>query len=396
MEKEQKKAPDKIWNKEFTSIFLASCVFYLGLNTMMTMIPKFASTMTDAATLVGLVSSAFAVSALVLKVVAGPATDTFSKKKVIIFASILMAGAFFGYSISNSVQMLILFRLLQGTAQAFTAIALLALASDYLPKSKMTSGIGIFSLGQTACQALAPAFGLKLANTIGYHAMCAVCGGLVLVAVAMIATLKDDFVKTKKFRITLKGIAVKEALVPAFIMGLLIMTYSMVSSYLLIYAEKQGVDGISSFFTINACVMLISRPTIGKMAEKHGTIKVMIPALVLFALTYFMISGATKLWVYILAAIIMGVSYGACQPLIQALCIKTVGPERRGGASNTNYIGYDMGNMLGPIIAGSLVDRFDYDFTWKMATVPVLVAIVVLLLWRKQAAAIEQGFENRV
>lgn len=396
MEKEQKQTPDKIWNKQFTSIFLASCVFYLGLNTMMTMIPKFANTMTDSAAMVGLVSSAFAVAALALKVVAGPATDTFSKKKVIIFASMLLAVAFFGYSLSNSVQMLIVFRLLQGTAQAFTAIALLALASDYLPKEHMTSGIGIYSLGQTACQALAPAFGLKLANLFGYHILCAICGGLIVIATLMIATLKDDFVQTKKFRITLKGIAVKEALVPAFVMGLLIMTYSMVSSYLLIYAEKQGVEGIGTFFTINACVMLISRPPISKLADKYGTTVVMVPALAIFAATYFMISGATELWVYLLAGIIMGLSYGACQPLIQALCIKSVGPDRRGSASNTNYIGFDMGNMLGPVIAGWLVDSCGYDFTWKVATIPVFLAMAVMLLWRKQAVAIEKGFESRV
>lgn len=395
METEVKKEQNRIWNRQFTGIFLASCVFYLGLNTMMSMIPKFASTMTDSAALVGLVSGAFAISALVLKAVAGPAVDTFSKKKVIVLASLLMAAAFFGYSVSNTVQMLIFFRLLQGTAQAFTAIALLALASDYLPKSKLTSGIGIFSLGQTACQALAPAFGLMLADTVGYHAMCAICGCLILAAVVMLGTLRDDFIRTREFRITLKGIVVKEALVPAFLMGLLIMAYSMVSSYLLIYAENQGVEGIGLFFTVNACVMLLSRPLVGKLAETYGTVKIMIPALVLFALTYFLISGAQQLWVYLLAAIVMGISYGACQPLLQALCIKTVGSERRGGASNTNYLGYDMGNMLGPILAGYLVDRFGYDLTWKLATLPVLLAVGILLLWRKQAAAVERDFAAR-
>ena len=382
-------AAGKIWNRRFTAVFLASCILYLGLNTMMSMVPKLANTMTDSASLVGLVSSAFAVAALLLKIVAGPATDTFSKKRVIQLAALLMAIAFFGFSLSRSIQMLIVFRLLQGAAQAFTAIALLAFASDCLPKDKLTSGIGIYSLGQTATQALAPAFGLWLADAFGYPVMCAVCGALVLSASIVTGMIPDDFVRSKPFRITLRGIAVREALIPALVMGLLVMTYSMVSSYLLIYADVQGVAGIGVFFTVQACAMLISRPLTSRLADRFGTVSVLLPALLLFGGAYFLLSGAAALPVYLAAAVAIGFGYGACQPLIQALCIKCAGPDRRGSASNTNYLGFDLGNMLGPILAGRLIDLCGYAQTWKFMTIPIAAALVVLLCWRRQANAIE-------
>lgn len=384
----------KIWNPQFTRIFIASCVFYLGLQTMMSLITKYANTMTDSAVKVGLVSSAFAFSALFMKIFAGPAADTFNKKWVIFFATLLLSAAAFGYSISGSITSLIVFRLVQGTAQAFTAIALLAFASDFLPKEKMTSGIGMYSLGQTACAAVAPAFGLKMTQLFGYAAMFAACGILLIISGMLILTIKTDFVQTKRFKITLKGIAVKEAIVPAVVMGLLLMAYSIISSYLLIYADIQGVSGISLFFTVNAVVMLIARPLISKLADRYGTAKVMIPGLVVFGVSFFIISGANKLWIFLVASVAIGLSYGACQPLIQAICIKTVGPERRGSASNTNYLGFDIGNMLGPLLCGKAVDSFGYDITWKLAAIPVAMAIMILLFWRTKADEIEAEYMN--
>ena len=86
----------------------------MGQFMMNTLIPKYADHLGATASIVGLVSSMFAVTALAIRPLAGPAFDFFSKKKLLMLAIGVIALAFVGYSLSSSVQMVMVFRLLHG------------------------------------------------------------------------------------------------------------------------------------------------------------------------------------------------------------------------------------------------------------------------------------------
>ena len=50
--------------------------------------------------------------------------------------------------------------------------------------------------------------------------------------------------------------------------------------------------------------MLISRPVIGKLSDKYGLVKVVIPALICFALSFYIISIAENLFMFLVAAFV--------------------------------------------------------------------------------------------
>lgn len=77
-------------------------------------------------------------------------------------------------SLSTTIVMLIVARLLQGCAMAFTTTACFAMATDTLPPDRISSGIGFFSMAQAACMAVGPMIGLQLASAFGYNAAFAV------------------------------------------------------------------------------------------------------------------------------------------------------------------------------------------------------------------------------
>jgi MFS family permease len=360
-----------------------------------TLIAKYSDYLGATATIVGVVSSLFALTALVLKIFSGPAIDAFNRKIVLIVAILIIAVSFFGFSVSANVSMLFFFRLLQGCGQAFTATCCLALAADSLPADKFGAGIGTFTLAQAACQAIGPGIGLALSQEIGYHFAFAVAGGCTLCAVFVAMLIKTPHRQSHPFKLSLQNIAAKEAVLPASLLFFLQLSFCNINAFLVIFASDRGVENIGLFFTVYAVTMLFAPVTIGKIADRFGAVKAVFPSTCLFALSFLIISFSCSLPMFLLAAVASAFGYGAAQPAVQTLCMKSVPESRRGAASGTSYIGQDLGNLLGPIIAGTVAEHLGYMVMWQTMIIPVLLTIALLLLFRIRIADIEKDFYKR-
>jgi MFS family permease len=123
---------------------------------------------------------------------------------------------------------------------------------------------------------------------------------------------------------------------------------------------------------------------IGKLADKFGTVKVLMPALVFFALSFVLISFSKTLPMFLLAAFVSAFGFGGCQPSIQAAAMRSVPKEKRGAASCTSYIGNDMGNLVGPTVAGFIVQKFGYVSMWRIMIIPIFFGMFVAIMFRNK------------
>ena len=384
-------APDKVWNKTFISIMFANFMMYLGHWTIYTLIGMYADHLGATATIVGLVTSLFALTALVFKVISAPAIDTYNRKYILIGAMCVMALAYSGYGISNSVPVLMSFRLLQGAGQAFTATCFLALASDALPPKQMGTGIGYFALAQALCQAIGPTIGLFLVNKIGYNAVFFIASATMLIAVIITSQIKIGYVKTKKFQITLKNVIAKEAILPSLIIFLIALPSMAITSFLVLYAGKIQIANIGYYFTVNAVAIILSRPVIGKLTDKYGLAIAILPGIIFMAVGFFLISIAHSLPLILIAAFLGAIGSGGTQPAIQAVCMRSVSQDRRGAASSTSYIGSDLGNLVGGPLAGILVQFMGYVNMWRIIVVPLVITFAIVIFFRKELKDAELG-----
>jgi MFS family permease len=387
--------PETIWNAKFISIFAANACMYISIQMVNSLVAKYADYMGAVSSVVGLVSSIYAVTALVLKIFSGPAIDTFNRSVILVCSMSAVAISFFGYSVSHSIQMLLFSRLLQGAGLAFTTTCCLAVAADTLPSHKIGSGIGVFSMAQAASQAIGPTVSLTLMDLFGYSITFAIGGCLMVFAAVLASRVNVPYDKSKKFKINIRNIAAKEAMLPAVIMLFLSMTNMVIHSFLIIYAGINNVSNIGLYFTVYAVTMLITRPMTGRLMDRHGLIVILVPSLFIFAGAFIMISFARSLPMFLLSAFVSAFGYGASQPAIQTLSMKSVPSEKRGIASSTNYIGIDLGSFCGPIIAGIFVDAFGYDAMWRLMIFPVATALIIAVFNRKRIARIAEEFKIR-
>lgn len=386
-----------IWNAEFTSLFIVNFLMSMGQFMMNALVPKFAYQMGAAAPIVGMVSGIFAVTALAVRPLAGPAIDSFRKDRLLTMSLIFVALAYICYGFAGNVQMLFVGRLLTGLGMGFMGPLVLALASDALPTGKLASGIGIFSLGQAVSTAIGPAAGLRLAGWIGYNNTFFVGAGIMTLVILLTLRLKVPVRhQPGSFRISWDRIIAPEVLTPTIITFFLGGAYSSINSFIIIYGGLCGVEDIALFFMAYAGFVLLSRPLSGRIADRYGADRVLIPGILLFAVSFLMISFARTLPAFLAAGAVSAFGYGICQPMMQSLCMQMVPRERRGVAGNTNYIGMDTAFLIMPTLAGLIAMQVTtqtgsaldgYSFMYRAMLVPMAFALILFLVKRKKLLA---------
>lgn len=306
--------------------------------------------------IVGMVASAFAITSILFKIISAPAV--------------------------------IAFRLLQGVGKAFTATCCLVMATDALPQSRLGQGIGIFSLAQAMCQAIGPTLGKFIQGTFTFQATFLMAAFFMIAGAVCVLNIRMDYVKTKQFKLSLNSLVAKEAAIPAVTLFTLLLCFSLINSFLYIYAEEklpaEQYAYIGFYFTIYAVTLLFARPVVGKLTDKYGTVKIVIPAMLIFALSFYILSGATHLFMFYLAGFVSALGYGACQPALNALCMRMVPKERRGAGSCTNYLGIDMGQLFGPTLGGFVISLVGYSKMWSVMTVFMYCGILIIVVFRKK------------
>jgi MFS family permease len=75
------------------------------------------------------------------------------------------------------------------------------------------------------------------------------------------------------------------------------------------------------------------------------------------------------------AAVLLGVGYGAVLPALQAAAIRSVSDDRKGVAGATFYIGMDTAYVFGSVAMGFIAEVFGYAAGFFMLCAPLLATI---------------------
>ena len=378
----------KIWNPAFITILIINFCMQMGQQMTNTLVPKYADALGATAYIVGIVGSIFAVASILIRPVASPAFDSFSKKK---FLSIAIAGfivVLTSYGLAKSIPVIIAARLLHGMCLGCAAPLSLAITGNSLPDNKIGKGIGIFSLTQAVGQAVGPNMGLTLSIKIGYSSTFFIGAGLMAVALVISFFLKEPEFEREPYKIAFNKIIEKSAIHATILMFFFMFAYSCVNNFIAIYSGLRGIENIGMFFTVYAIFLLLTRPVSGVLLDKYGYGKVLIPGIVMFGIAFFLISIAKTMTMFLVAAAVSAFGYGVCYPTVQALAMSCAPKSRRGVASSTSFLGMDFGMLFGASFAGFLVDKisivteskgYAYSRMYLFMIIPISLSVVYFI-----------------
>ena len=128
-----------------------------------------------------------------------------------------------------------------------------------------------------------------------------------------------------------------------------------------------------------ALVLGVSRPASGWLTDKFGLEKILFPALVIFASSFFIVGYSTSLGTLLVGSVIASIGSGSFQPAIYSMCILSETPIKRGVASNTLYMGIDLGLTIGSILGGIIYGMYDYATMFTAGSSVAIFALIVFL-----------------
>lgn len=383
-------ASESIWSLAFVSLIFINLFQSMGQTMMNTILPLYARDLGASASVIGMVVGAFAITALGIRPFAGPAFDSFSKKKMLLAAYCVVIVATFLYGLADTPLHLFFVRLLHGAGIGCAAPLGMALATETLPEGRMSSGIGFYSLAQAVSMAIGPALGIWLSRTIGYQNTYFIAGiSLSAAAIVLLCVKIPDKTVRRPYKISLNRMFAKEAIAPACMLALLATAFSCTGSYIAIYGDLCGVTEIGLYFTTNALCLLVTRPLFGRLSDEHGLKKILLPAVICFAVSYVMLHFTNSLPGFLFVAVLAACGYGVCHPMIQSLAFSRAPRDRRGSASNTSYCGLDIGMLIGPTVGGAVIENLipvtgsevaAYSDMWLVMIIPIALAFIVMLV----------------
>jgi MFS family permease len=157
----------------------------------------------------------------------------------------------------------------------------------------------------------------------------------------------------------------------------------LITSYLIPYGAYKGIRNIGLYFTVNAVLMVISRPLAGHLTDKYGPGITIWPGMALYMCAFLLLSIASDIRLVIAAAACASIGGGIVSPAAQSMTMQSVRVKNRAVASNTLYTVMDLGNFLGPTLGGLILARSNYETMYRCALIPLSLALIVFSLgWK--------------
>jgi MFS family permease len=385
------KSTGSIWNRNFICILLTSFILGIGHFSVNPLVASYAIHLGASALIMGILTGLFFGVALSMRPVAGPVITKFDKRKLMILVFIIGGAANIGYALFHNIYAFVLFRILHGVQYSLVGTLTMTLAGDNLPKEKMASGMGIYGLSGSFGMVIGPAIGLNLLN-FGTHlkneSFGFTCVFLFAVMSSFIGIIPSTILlpdkKTKQDVLSTgawyKNIISVHAFPMSILMFLIFVGWSLYQIYIVEFAKELEISGISLFYTVLAVVLMITRPSSGWLTDRFGLARIPPLALIFFAVSFLIVGSGKSLGTMLVGAAIASLGFGSFQPALFSMCILSETALKRSVASNTLYIGIDLGLFLGPIMGSMVYEMYNYSIMFKSASLMILLALIVFIL----------------
>ena len=378
----------KIWNKDFTILFVVNIIAFLGLMMLNPNMAEYAARLGGSPGMLGTVTAVMAFAALASRPFSGRAADRIDNKKLVLLALSGIAASLIAYSFADSLLLLLMVRFLHGLAIGLSTTLLMAMASRTLPPERMGAGISIFGLGIIFSMTFTPALGIYITELFGIDMLFYSTATLTALTIVLAFFLNPQ-VPARQInpgQPFWASFFVIKAAGPATVALLNSIALGTVNTFLLLLAKERDVADIGLYFTVTAVVLLATRPLLARFMDRPSLMMPLIPCSILLIASMILIAAARNLPIFLLAAILAGIGNGGMQPALQTLSLRNVGLDRRGAASGTYFIGLDIGNAVGPLLTGILAASLGYGGAFLLLIIPLCLGLgVIMLIGRKKA-----------
>ena len=357
----------------FTARFFMMCVFtftvFLSLFQLLPTAPfrilDLGGSKAVAGLFLGLLTYASAVSAPIT----GALADRIGKRRMLLVTSLAIAGFSLAYAASRNYWLPLVLVVFHGLFWSGLLSASAAYMTEVIPESRRAEGIGYWGMATMLATAVSPGVGLWMYH----HGWVWLCLGTALLNLVMAAIAwrlpPDTTVAARMSRDRLIGPGLVEWRVVAVTIALFLCSfgYGGITSFVAVRSDELGIAPRSIFFTAFALTVLVTRVFSGRLADRVGHRRFLLPCLALVSVGLALTALARTRSELVVAAAVFGLGFGNQYPAFVSHVMRFVDPARRGAAFGGILAAFDTGVGTGSIGVGALAGRVGFGPAFGVA-----------------------------
>jgi predicted MFS family arabinose efflux permease len=333
----------------------------------------------------GLAFGAFAISAMVLRPIAGRLSDTHGRRLLLVGGALTAAVGLLLTATVDSLMPVVVLRLLLGVAEAAFFVAAFAALADLSPPNRLGEALSYNSLGLYLGLAFGPPLGELLVERGGFTVAWLGAAALAVLAALVVVGIGETHPRGSRGGGQSQLIH-RRAVPPA--LGFLASCVAMGGflAFASLHAIGSGLQNASLPLFVYGIVVVAGRIAFAKVPDR-------LPPLRLGAAALCAIAGGltiTALWSepvgMILGTVLMALGVTFSTPAFFAAVFATAMPAERGAAAGTASIALDLGIGGGPILLGLVAQAVGIPWAFGVAAgVAVAGAVWSLALARSRS-----------
>ena len=345
---------------------------------------------------VGLLFALFSVTDMIGNMIGGALTDFLGRKNMIIMGLIISALTSLGMGLVNQLEWFYVMGAVSGLFATAAGPAHEAMLIDILPEKKRSEGFGVMRVAMNLSVAIGPAIGGFLASRSFLILFIADTVTSLITALIVYLVVEESMPEEKEskvkkgFKDTFIGYGdvLKDRKFMLFVVISTIATlvYSQMYSTLSVFLrDVHGVpaSGYGWLMTLNAGMVVLFQFMITRRISKRPPMLIMALGSLLYVIGFGMYGFVDVYLMFMLAMVIITIGEMVIIPVAQAYVGNAAPEDMRGRYSGVMGFSWMIPWMIGPLLAGLIMDYGDPNWVWYGSAIMGMIATLGFLWLRK-------------
>ncbi len=345
---------------------------------------------------VGLLFALFSVTDMIGNMIGGALTDFLGRKTMIIMGLIISALTSLGMGLVNQLEWFYVMGAVSGLFATAAGPAHEAMLIDILPEKKRSEGFGVMRVAMNLSVAIGPAIGGFLASRSYLILFIADTVTSLITALIVYLVVEESMPEEKESKVKTGfkdtfigyGDVLKDRKFMLFVVISTIATlvYSQMYSTLSVFLrDVHGVpeSGYGWLMTLNAGMVVLFQFMITRRISKHPPMLILALGSLLYVIGFGMYGFVNVYLMFMLAMVIITIGEMVIIPVAQAYVGNAAPEDMRGRYSGVMGFSWMIPWMIGPLLAGLIMDNGDPNWVWYGSAILGMIATLGFLWLRK-------------
>jgi DHA1 family multidrug resistance protein-like MFS transporter len=376
--------------KIFSILFFAMFSSMLGQGIVVPLLPIYAHELGATGLHIGFIFGAFSISRTLALPYFGHLSDVKGRKPFIIWGLFAYFIASIAFTLSTTVNQLILIRFLQGISAAMILPVAQAYAGEITPRGKEGWVMGTLNISLYGGLGAGPILGGVIKDAFGLQAsffsMGLLCLSGFILCVLLLPPREEEhtFARGKasaNYRILLKNRSMSGLFFFRFTYTLCVGSVWAFSPLLADTEFGFSSLAVGMLISLSVLVSALLMAPMGFLADRTQKISLIASGGLITFLAMLLFAFARNHWMLYAASVIMGIGGGISIPSVMAMTV-VLGREKEsmGSIMSIMVMAHSLGMIFGPIFAGLMMDIIDIRVAFGGSAVIILVSTIITLI----------------